>query len=105
MARKSRRKGAHAEREVRDIFRRFGFACERDGHGDFDGDLKHEIEGFHFEVKRHEKIGMGAWKAQAERDSAPGVVPVVIWRRSGEEWSANLPLAELLSLLQLRADA
>lgn len=93
-----RRKGAGGELEVRDLIRKHGFECERDGR--LDDDLQHNVAGFHFEVKRQEIIEIGRWTRQAEAD-AKGRVPCVAYRRSGQPWRASLPLEELLALLAI----
>jgi hypothetical protein len=60
--------------------------------------------GYHIEVKRRERIEMPAWIAQAQRDAAEeGLVPLVVWRRSFEDWRVDMPFDELLRLLMLLA--
>lgn len=85
---------------MRDIFRAHGFECRRDGR--LDDDLAHNIDGFHFEVKRRETLALPEWTRQAERDAGDRV-PCVAYRRSREPWRVSLPLEALLTLLQDRA--
>lgn len=92
----SRRKGAVGEREVRDIFRAHGFACERDGR--YEADLQHDIDGHHFEVKRRERIEIDKWWEQATEDAGERH-PVVVFRRSKQEWRVVVTLERLLELL------
>lgn len=99
--RTSRRKGASGEREVRDIFRRHGFHCVRDGR--FEGDLNHDVPGVWVEVKRRETLAIPAWLRQAEHDAPEGTVPWVVFRRSKEPWRVVMPLEEALRLKRLEA--
>lgn len=100
MGKSSRRKGAYGEREVRDILRAHGFTCERDGR--LDTDLKHDCDGYHLEVKRRETLAIPAWMRQARAESG-GKIPVVVYRRSREEWMAVLPFERLAHLLRIEA--
>lgn len=60
------------------------------------------IEGFHCEVKRHERIEIGAWMKQATADAAKfGGWPCVFHRRSREGWLVTLPLTAWISLYRL----
>lgn len=97
----SRRKGASAEREFRDVLRTFGFKAYRDGR--LDADLAHNVPGVHIEVKRRETLAIPAWCRQAERDSR-GLVAVVAFRRSREPWRVVVPADEYLRLKRLEAD-
>jgi Holliday junction resolvase len=102
--RRSRRKGANGEREVRDLIRRFGFAAVRDGR--FDGDINHDIPGTWVEVKRRETASVWAWFEQAQRDAGRrGLVPFVFFRRSKSPWLVLMPAEEALRLKRLEADA
>ena len=57
------------------------------------------VEGFHVEVKRHERIEIAAWMQQAERDAERfGGMPCVMHRRSREEWRVTMPLTAFISL-------
>ena len=96
MGRSSRQKGARGEREFRDLLRRYGFACDRDGSER--GDLIHDVPGIHFEVKRRETLALPAWIRQAEGD-AGDKVPVIAWRKNGQLWRVDAPAAHYLGLL------
>lgn len=95
--RSSRRKGAKGELEVAAIMKAHDFEAERDGR--LSTDLKHNVTGYHFEIKRCEKIEMMKWRRQAERDAPEGEVPVVVYRQSGQRWHADIDLEELLRLM------
>lgn len=101
----SRRKGAVAEREVRDLLRAAGYEASRDGQiGDGTSpneDLSHNVRGVHFEVKRRETLALPQWHRQADAD-ARGRQAVVVYRRSQEPWRASLTFDFLLYLLQCR---
>lgn len=58
------------------------------------------VDGFHCEVKRHERIEIGAWMKQAEQDAAKfgDGWPCVFHRRSHEGWRVTMPLAAWLDL-------
>jgi Holliday junction resolvase len=99
VGRASRQKGARGERDFRDLLRDHGFACDRDG-SEF-GDLRHEVEGVHFEVKRQERLSLPAWLRQAEED-ADGRVPVVAFRQSRQPWRVVIPADHYLELLHNR---
>lgn len=97
MGARSRRKGATGEREVfkllnvklgRDAFRR-NLSQTRAGGCDNDGDLIMAVE-----VKRAESLQLQAWIDQARRQAKPGQLPVLAYRRNGEDWTF-LPVCDL----------
>lgn len=103
MGRASRQKGARGERDFRDLLRSHGFECDRDGR--LAADLAHNVQGVHIEVKRCEAILMPRWIKQATDEAAPGLVPVIAYRRSHEPWRVDLPADEYLRLKRLEADS
>lgn len=98
----SRQKGAAAEREVAQILHTYGFEATRDGR--LDSDLKHNVQGFHFEVKRRETLALPEWTRQAEEDAPESVIPAVIYRSSRQPWRVSHPLESLLRLLKLERE-
>ena len=57
------------------------------------------VEGFHVECKRHERIEIGAWMQQAERDAARfGGMPCVMHRRNREPWRVTMTLDAWIAL-------
>ena len=58
------------------------------------------VEGFHCEVKRHERTEIGAWMRQAEQDAErfSDGWPCVIHRRSRETWRVTMPLTAWVDL-------
>ena len=90
------------------MLRRHGYAASRDGQigdgSDLAGpneDLRHNVGGVHFEVKRRETLALPQWTRQAE-DDARGRVAIVVYRRSQEPWRASLDFEYLLYLLKCR---
>jgi Holliday junction resolvase len=96
--RRSRSKGARGERDFRDLVRRHGFDADRDGR--LAADLRHDVPGVHFEVKRCETITLGKWLRQAEAECGDDV-PVVAFRQSNQPWRVVVPADEYL---QAKAD-
>ena len=99
----SRQKGAAGEREAAELFRFHGYTARRGqqfsgGTDSPDVVCKELHEDFHFEIKRTEAGNLYNWMHQAERDGA-GKVPVVMHRRSREDWVAILPAGLFLQLL------
>ena len=106
MARAEREKGARGEREVVALLRRWGFACDRSPNSGglyIPGDVV-GVEGYHIEVKRQERLRLPEWIEQARSEAPPGASPVVVFRRSRDEWYAALPLADLAELMGAAAE-
>lgn len=57
------------------------------------------LEGYHFEIKRTERLNLGAAMEQAEHDAA-GRVPVVVSRRNRRPWLVTMHLSDWLTLLR-----
>ena len=99
----SRQKGAAGEREAAELFRFHGYTARRgqqfSGGGDSPDVVCKELhDNFHFEIKRVEQGNLYTWMAQAAKD-ADGKIPVVIHRRSRQDWVAILPAGIFLQLL------
>jgi len=94
MGRSQQRKGRGAELELCRILNDHGVPAEPGSalcYGS-EPDIK-GIDGFHIEVKRHERIEIGKWMEQAERDAQRfGGLPCVFFRRNREEWRVTMPL-------------
>jgi Holliday junction resolvase len=100
MSRRERDKGTRGELEVRDVFRAFGFDCDRtpnSGGLRIPGDLIGTVP-VHVEVKRQERLQLWQWIEQAEQEAA-GAVAVVAFRRSRSRWRADLDLERFAELL------
>lgn len=100
--RSSRTKGAAAEREVRDILREAGYACERTPYSGALAWLPGDLTGtpWFVEVKRCEALRIPEWSAKAE-EQAEGKPALVIFRRSREPWRVCLRLSDFLKLMEV----
>lgn len=67
-------------------------------------DIEVEIPGVHWEVKFVERESIRTWMAQAKEECGPGV-PVVLHKRSREEWLLTLPLERLYEFVQRLEEA
>lgn len=58
------------------------------------------IDGLHIECKRHEKLEINKWYAQATADAArmQDGKPIVIFRQNRRQWMVTLSLADFLEL-------
>ena len=96
-------KGSAGERELVAILTAAGYPAHRNNQRDVGGydnpDVSAEgLEGYHFEVKRVERLNVGEAMAQAERDAA-GRVPIVAHRRNRQPWLVTLHLTDWLRML------
>lgn len=101
MSRAERNKGAAGEREVAEVFRAYGFDCDRvpnSGGLKIKGDLYGTVPA-HVEVKRQELARPWLWWEQATREAAEGVPPIVAFRRSRSPWLAIVSLDFLAGVL------
>lgn len=100
--RKSRNKGANAEREVAAIIKqRLGYDCHRtplSGGMQWKGDVQ-GLPGHHVEIKRAETLSIPAWLRQTESDAPKGTVPLLVFRQSHQPWRVVLTLDDYLTLL------
>ena len=99
----SRQKGKVGELEIAEFLREHGFPGARRGQqfsGLGDSPDVVGVPGVHVEVKRVEKGNLYDWMAQAKRDAKEGNIPVVMHRRSRQDWVAILPLDEFLKMVR-----
>jgi hypothetical protein len=97
----SRAKGQRGELEVRDLLRAAGFEAERGQQragGSDSPDVKHNIPGYHIEVKLCEQFNLFKALAQATQDN-PNAIPLIFHRRNYMPWMVCLPAEVLLRLL------
>ena len=97
-----RRKGVKGEREVRNILEEHGFDVRGlEGEGDHIATKGRpgNLLALHVESKRQERLRIPEWLKQCIEETPDGMVPLVTFRRSGEEWNAVLPLHVLLELI------
>lgn len=113
----SRQKGVNGELEFRDVLRSYGFEAIRGQQhaGDADApDVKHNIPGVHFEVKRKEAGNLYSWLEQATTDAAtvwradvsggnPATagrkIPVVAHKRNYKQWVAILDMKDFIDIM------
>lgn len=103
MGAKSQRKGRQAEIELcrilndNNILATPGALMNYGAESDICG-----VKGFHCEVKRHERIEIGAWMKQAEADAVKfeDGAPVVFFRRSREPWRVVMNLKDWMKMYQ-----
>jgi len=100
----SRQKGARGEREAAKALNdALGTVMHRGRqyHGGQDApDLKGDLEGIHFEVKRTEKFNLFKALEQAKGD-AENDIPVVMHRKNGQPWMICVELDRLTELVVL----
>lgn len=106
--RKSRNKGAVAERELAAILSdELGFVVKRKLGQARDGGHDIQIGRFVLEVKRQERLAIEAWCKQVEAACTTiskidhngellDPVPVVVFRKNGHPWRAVVPLDFLI---------
>ncbi len=103
----SRAKGARGELELAAQLKEWGFDARRgqqfSGGGD-SPDVIHNLGPFHLECKRVESGNLYKWMAQAKRDAAATKMPLVVHRRTREEWVVVMRLEDLLRLMPFMPD-
>lgn len=104
MAKNSRAKGVRGELEAAKLLQEYGFTAKRGQQhagGADSQDVKHDMEGFHIEVKRVEALGLYDAMDQASRDAAStgkGEVPLVLHRKNGKPWLVIMLAADFLKI-------
>ena len=106
MGRKSRDKGKRGEREAATVLNQMLPGCNARRGVQFQGgtespDVKHDIAGIQFEVKRAERLSPYAALEQAAGDCGALDKPVVLHRRNGKEWIAVMYLDDLVDVADL----
>lgn len=95
-----KQKGNRGEREVAAILREHGYDARRGlqyQSGQVEADVV-GLPGYHLEIKRVERLNIHAALEQSRADAKEGEVPVVVHRRSREDWLITMPFAEFLRL-------
>lgn len=100
----SKQKGKRGELEVARILREHGFTearrtaqfCGNTGQAD---DVI-GLDGFHIEVKRCETTKIWDWIHQAKNDCNGMKIPIVVFRKSREDWQVTLDFETFLELLK-----
>lgn len=98
----SRNKGKVGELELAAFLSEHGYTAKRGQqfHGGADSPdvVCPTLDGIHIECKRVESGSLYKWLEQAKNDAGEGKVPVVMHRKSREDWVAILPLEDFLNL-------
>lgn len=97
---RSKRKGKVGEREAAAELTRLGIQARRGcqfAGGEDSPDVRAELPGVHFEVKRTEKLTLWSAIDQATRDAGDSV-PVVLHRPNRRPWLLVVPLDRLPEL-------
>ena len=99
MGKSQQRKGADGERELAAVLKGFGFNVERGGSMSF-GDVPDLVglPGVHIEVKRVERLNVGAAMEQAAKDAARfgDGFPAVFHRRNRKPWLVTMRLEDFI---------
>lgn len=98
----SRQKGKRGELDLVEQLRTAGYAnarrtaqyCGNTGDApDITG-----IDGLHIECKRREQIQDEVFLQQAEKEAKKGLIPIVMYRRSREQWKVCLRLNVFMAI-------
>lgn len=101
MGKHSRDKGARGEREFAELLRGHGIEAERGRQhsgGSDSPDVRHALNGLHFEVKRCERLQLWQALEQAQADAGERV-PVVAHRSNRRSWVVVLSADDFLCLI------
>ena len=99
----SKRKGNAAERELVAILKAHGVDAWRNDQRYIGGEENPDVQacgplaGFHFEVKRTERLDLPGAFRQAERDCG-NRIPAVVHRRNREKWKISMYFDDFLIL-------
>jgi hypothetical protein len=101
--RSARTKGSAAEREVINILKEAGYTKVSRSPNSGGWILKGDVlwwEDFFVEVKRQEKLSIPAWWQKCVEQAGSTKIPLLIFRRSREEWKVTMRLDDFLGLLE-----
>lgn len=99
----SRQKGAAGEREFAKLLRDHGYEAERGVQhqgGKDSPDVKTNMQGVHWEIKRTERLHLHEAMEQSKRDAGEDEMPLVGYRRNRSEWLVIQPFEEWVKLYQ-----
>ena len=100
----SRQKGAVGEREFAKLLRDHGYEAERGQQhagGKDSPDVKTNMRGIHWEIKRTEKLHLHDALEQSKRDAGENEMAVVGYRRNRSEWIVIQPFEEWIKLYKV----
>ena len=96
-----RQKGARAEREFAHLLREYGYEAERGvqhAGGKDSPDVKTNMSGIHWEIKRTERLRLHDALKQGQRDAGENEMAVVGYRRNNDEWIVIQPFEDWIEL-------
>ena len=95
-----RRKGLRGQQEVQRLFAAVGIDLDKlAAQGDRVWTTARGLK-LRLEVKRQERARLWEWIEQAEAETPPAMVPVVVFRKNGQEWYAVLRLDHLIQAVE-----
>lgn len=98
-----RQKGAAGEREFAHLLREHGYEAERGvqhSGGKDSPDVKTNMQGVHWEIKRTERLRLHDALKQSQRDAGEDEMAVVGYRRNHDEWIVIQPFTDWIKLLK-----
>ena len=98
-----RQKGAAGEREFAHLLREHGYEAERGvqhSGGKDSPDVKTNMHGVHWEIKRTERLRLHDALKQSQRDAGEDEMAVVGYRRNHDEWIVIQPFEDWIKLLK-----
>ena len=97
----SRAKGAVGEREFAKLLRKHGYEAERGcqhSGGKDSPDVKTNMKGIHWEVKRTERLHLHDAMEQSQRDAGEDEMAVVAYRKNRSDWMVIQPFDEWVEM-------
>lgn len=98
----SRQKGKRGELEAAALLREHGFVARRGQQfagGPDSPDLVTDLEGFHVEVKRTQRLDLYAAVSQADEEKKEGDQPLVLHRMNRRPWLVTMLAEDFFDLL------
>lgn len=98
-----RQKGATGEREFAKLLREHGYEAERGvqhSGGKDSPDVKSNMHGVHWEIKRTERLRLHDALKQSQRDAGEDEMAVVGYRRNHDEWIVIQPFENWIKLFK-----
>ena len=100
----SKKKGSRGELELAHFLTDHGFVARRgmqfQGTPESPDIICDSLSQFHIECKRTERGNLYNWLWQADKDRSENQIPVVMHRRSDQEWVAILKLENFLKVIK-----
>lgn len=97
----SRQKGARGEREFAKKLKEFGYEAERGcqhSGGKDSPDVKTNMNGVHWEVKRTERLRLDEALAQSKRDAGEEEVALVAYKKNFANWVVIMDFNDFMDM-------